>query len=198
MLHCVLLQTLLRVLLQALLRVIPLHFDTLLWALRYGDVDAQHCVRQLVFAEYAGSPLQFSSEYAELDENTLLNNAFGISSVRARDTALVSSEPKSFWWYHQVVNSAQECGSLVDQHLLRSLTIELRDFLLVVILSHDDLNSPRPPWGKLNLWELCVGSYRTHSPLAPRASSLLLEANSISKSPRGRRSPRSFPQPLRP
>ena len=117
-------------------------------------------------------------------ENTLLNNAFGISSVRARDTALVSSEPKSFWWYLQVVNSAQECGSLVDQHLLRSLTIELRDFLLVVILSHDDLNSPRPPWGKLNLWELCVDSYRTHSPLAPRASSLLLEANSISKSPR--------------
>ena len=46
-------------------------------------------------------------------------------------------------------------------------------------------NSPRPSWGKLNLWEL--RGFSPHS-LASRVSSLLLDVNSSGTSPHGRRS----------
>ena len=68
----VLLRKLLSVLLRALLRVIPLHSDTLLLDLLYGYVDAQHCVRQLVLAEYAGSPHQFLPNLRNWHDNPLL------------------------------------------------------------------------------------------------------------------------------
>ena len=73
-------------------------------------------------AEYAGSPAQFPSESAEMVRQHSDQQCFR-NLIRARDTVLVSSEPDGFW--------------LVDLYLLRNLTVELRDLLLVVIFARD-------------------------------------------------------------
>ena len=69
--------------------------------------------------------------------NILLNNAFGISSV-TRDTVLVTSESNPSGDIFTLSILLEKCGNLVDHHLLHSLTIELRDFLLVVTVARDD------------------------------------------------------------
>ena len=95
---------------------------------------------------------QFPSESAELERQHsaqhCVNTRFRTHLILARGTVIVSSEPKFFWWCLQIVNGAQKGESVVDHFLLHSLTVELRDLLLVIILSHDDLNSPRPLWGR--------------------------------------------------
>ena len=57
--------------------------------------------------------------------------------IRARDTVLVTSESNLSGDIFTSSNIAQECENLGHHHLLHSLTIKLRDFL-VVIFARDD------------------------------------------------------------
>ena len=66
--------------------------------------------------------------------NILLNNVFGISSVHVTRSSL----PPCQILLVIPSRSAQQCGHLVDHHLLHNLTIELCDFLLVVTFARDD------------------------------------------------------------
>ena len=135
----VLLQTLLNVLLQALLSVDDSqHFDTLLQNLLYRVLRSMLGID--VLAEYAGSPHQFSSTSAKLARQlSVPRYSARISSMRVKRFLFPPSQNPS--------DVASKLLTMLTFLNTVSFLIvsppNFCNFLLTVILAHIDLNSPR-------------------------------------------------------